>query len=107
MRFMVPLILLASALPLAAAAQTPEAAPAAPAAPAAATYSADSELGVLLDNAATKAVLNKYVPELINNDQIAQARAIPLRALQQYVGDMLTDEKLAQIDADLAKVPAK
>lgn len=72
-----------------------------------ATFSTtDSELGVLLDNADTKAVLMKHIPAMISNDQIAMARSMTLRSLQQYAGDVLTDATLAVIDADLAKVQA-
>lgn len=103
MRFIAPLLLLASGVPLAAAAQNSAPAPA----PATAAFSTNSDLGILLDNASTKAVLDKYIPEVISNDQITLARSMPLRALQPYVGDLLSDEKLAKIDADLAKIPAK
>ena len=39
--------------------------------------------------------------------QIDMARGLTLKALQGYAGDMLTDEALGKIDADLAKLPAK
>jgi hypothetical protein len=35
------------------------------------------------------------------------ARPMTLRQVQSYAPDMFTDEKLANIDAELAKVPAK
>lgn len=98
--------------PLAAQAQTaPSPAPAAPAAPAAPTgkvyNTTDYDLGTLLDNADTKAVLEKYIAAMVNNDQIGMARGMTLRSLQQYAGDTLTDELLAKIDADLAHIPVK
>lgn len=68
---------------------------------------AATPLGVLLDNADTKAVLDKHIPQLINNDQISQARGLTLKGLQAYAGEVLTDTVLAEIDADLAKVPVK
>lgn len=71
-------------------------------------YSAAStDLGTLLDNPATKAVLEKYVKDLISNPQIDMARAMTLKQLQSYAGDALTDDTLAKIDAELAKIPAK
>ncbi|MFC0205799.1 hypothetical protein [Novosphingobium soli] len=70
----------------------------------AAYSSAVSTLGDLLDNPATKAVLQKHVPDLIANSNIEMARGMTLRSLQSYAGDALTDAKLAAIDADLAKV---
>jgi para-nitrobenzyl esterase len=63
-----------------------------------------SDLGTLLDNPAAKAVLVKHVPALVGNDQIAMARSMTLKQLQSYAGDMLTDEKLALIQADLDRI---
>ncbi|MDE2403174.1 MAG: hypothetical protein KGM17_00475 [Sphingomonadales bacterium] len=68
---------------------------------------ADTDLGTLLDNPATKAVLSKYIADMISNPQIDMARSMTLRQLQSYAGDKLTDDTLAKIDAELAKVPAK
>ncbi|WP_037518594.1 hypothetical protein [Sphingomonas sp. LH128] len=73
---------------------------------AAPAYSTNSDLGTLLDNPATKAVLDKYIHEMISNPQIEMARSMTLRQLQAYSGDTLKDEVLAKIDADLAAVPA-
>jgi hypothetical protein len=77
------------------------------AAPAAATAkfsTASSTIGDLLDNAATKAVLTKYVPALVGNAQIEMARSMTLKQIQSYAGDSLTDEVLAKIDLDLAAI---
>jgi para-nitrobenzyl esterase len=93
----------------AAPAQPDSAAPAQPAAGASATaakYSTDStDIGTLLDNAATKAILVKYLPEVVNSDQIDMARNMTLKQIQPYATDTVTDAKLAQIDAELAKLP--
>jgi para-nitrobenzyl esterase len=67
---------------------------------------ADTDLGTLLDNPATKAVLSKYIAPMISNPQIDMARSMTLRQLQPYAGDQLTDDALAKIDAGLAQVPA-
>lgn len=64
----------------------------------------DTDIGTLLDNPATKAVLDKHVPALAANPQIAMARAMTLRQIQGFASDMLTDEILASIDTDLAKI---
>ncbi len=78
------------------------------AAPAAAHYTtADTDIGTLLDDPASKAILTKYLPDLVKSDQIDMARGMTLRSIQQYSSDMITDQKLAAIDADLAKLPAK
>lgn len=67
--------------------------------------SSDSLVGDLLDNPAAKAILIKHVPELKDNDQIDQARPMPLRSLQAYAPDTFTDQVYADIDADLATIP--
>ncbi|WP_449469050.1 hypothetical protein [Sphingobium chungangianum] len=67
--------------------------------------SADTELGVLLDNPAAKAIVEKYIPGMTSNDQVDMARAMTLKAIQQYAPDDVTDARLAAIDADLAKLP--
>jgi hypothetical protein len=80
---------------------------AAAAAPAAPALSSETPLGDLLDNPAAKAVLQKHIPDMIANPQIEMARSMSLKQMQGYAGDALPDAKLAEIDADLAKVPAK
>lgn len=97
--------------PALAAAQAPApAAPAKPAAPAAGkpAYSvAESNIGALLENDASKAVVFKHIPELAQaGDQLSQAAGFTLKDLQQFI-PTLTDKVLADIDAELAKVPAK
>ena len=93
----------ALALGAAAVAQTP---PAAPAAAPATGYSVKSTVGDLLDNPATKAVLEKYVPEVVSNPQIEQGRPFPLEGIAPYAPS-LTPEMLAKIDTDLKAIPAK
>lgn len=109
MRFLHLVAAMALIAPAAAFAQSTPAAPAAPAAAAgkAAFSTTDTDLGVLLDNPDTKAVLTKHIPAMVNNEQITMARSMTLRSLQQYAADTLTDPTLAAIDADLAKVLAK
>ena len=85
----------------------PAFAEAAATAPAPAWSTATSTIGDLLDNPATKAVLEKHVPEFVGNAQIEMARGMTLKAIQAFAGDALSDAKLAEIDADLAQVPAK
>ncbi len=82
------------------------AAPAA-AAPAAAFTTAGTDIGTLLDNAETKAVLDKLLPGLSTNEQIAMARPMTLRAVQQFAPDKITTEVLDQVDVELAKLKAK
>jgi para-nitrobenzyl esterase len=97
-------LMLTAAAPTAAFAQPAQAAPAAPAA----AYSTETtDIGTLLSNPATKAILDKNLPGFSANPQIDMARSMTLKSVQQYSPDMLTDAKLAAIDADLAKVPVK
>jgi hypothetical protein len=76
-------------------------------APAAANYTTENtEIGALLDDPAAKAVLTKHIPDVVSNPGIDQARSMTLKQVQQYSPD-LTDKVLAEIDVDLAKLPAK
>ena len=78
----------------------------APAAPAKAKYTVDeTDLGTLLDNPATKAIVEKHIPGMTTNDQVDMARGMSLKAIQQYAPDEVTDQRLAAINADLAKLP--
>lgn len=63
-------------------------------------------LGDMLDDPAAKAVLNKYIPDVISSPQIGMGRGMTLAALAQYI-PTLTEEMMAKIDADLAALPAK
>jgi hypothetical protein len=64
---------------------------------------ADSTMGELTANPKAKDVLNKYIPEIVANPQMEQAKAMTLRSLQQYAPN-ITDDLLKKIDADLAKI---
>lgn len=92
------------AFPLAAAqaSDTP-----APATAPASFSTAATDIGTLMDNPATRAVLDKYIKEMIASPQIAQARGLTLQQLKGFTGDALTDETLAKIDADLATIKGK
>ena len=100
---MFALALVFLAMPGSVAAADAVAAPA----PAAHYTTTETMLGTLLDDPAAKAVLEKYIPTLIKNEQIDMARGMTLKLLQSYVAESLTDDTLAKIDADLAKLPAK
>lgn len=103
---------LGTVLALAAGPALAQSAPARPAA-AAPSYSTDTtQLGTLVDNPATKAVLLKHIPEMINGlgENLERASGMTLKemqgALKTYSPDALPDAKLAAIDADLAQIPA-
>ena len=63
-----------------------------------------TDIGTLLDTPQTKAVLDAHLPEFATNPQVEMARSFTLKQLQGYVPDTFTDEVLAKIDADLAKI---
>jgi hypothetical protein len=44
---------------------------------------------------------------MLSGDQIDMARSMTLKGIQPYAADRVTDKALAQIDAELAKLPAK
>jgi len=69
-----------------------------------------SPIGVLFENEAAKAIVAKHLPDLMRSDDIAdRASGMTLwelrEALQAYAPDLLSDEKLAEIDVELAKLP--
>lgn len=68
---------------------------------------AATPLGTLMDDPGAMAVLEKHVPMLIANEQIKMARQITLKDIQGFAPNALSDELMAAIDADLAKLPAK
>ncbi len=104
--FAVAALALVSLNAAAAFAATP--APAATAPASAPKYTtADTEIGTLLDDPAAKAIIEKHIPGLVGNDQIDMARTMTLRAIQPFAEAEVTDERLAAIDAELAKLPAK
>jgi len=100
------LIAAAAAISITTVTAFAQTAPAAPAAPAKAKYTVEeTDLGTLLDNPATKAIVEKHIPGMTTNDQVDMARGMSLKAIQQYAPDDVTDQRLAAIDADLAKLP--
>lgn len=68
---------------------------------------ADTDIGTLLDDPAAKAVFVKYLPDVAKSPSIDQARSMTLKSIQQFKPDMITDKALADMDADLAKLPVK
>lgn len=65
---------------------------------------AGTPLGTLMDDPDAKAVLEAHIPALIANEQIQMARQITLKDIQGFAPDALSDDTLAAIDADLAKI---
>jgi len=100
----------AAALAATPALASTEAAPAAHdhadhAAPAASAFSVETtDIGTLLDNPATKAILIKHIPEMAGNPQIEMARPMTLKQVQGFAPDAFSDELLGKIDADLKAI---
>jgi para-nitrobenzyl esterase len=69
-------------------------------------YTEDTAVGTLLDDPQAKAVLQKYLPDLITSDRIDKARGMSLRQMRQFAPDKLSDDTLKTIDAELAKLNA-
>ncbi len=71
-----------------------------------AAYSvANSTIGELLDNPATRAVLAEHLPMVVEMAGAGPARNMTLTGVRHFSSD-ITDELLEAIDADLAMIPA-
>ena len=64
-----------------------------------------SKLGELIDNLQTKAIFEKYFPEVVNHPQINEGLDLTLPDVVQYLPDVVTPEKLAAMDAELKVLP--
>ena len=67
---------------------------------------AETTLGVLLEDPAAKAIIDKHIPGLTDNPSISLAAGMTLKALQAMAGDKVTDEMLAAVDADFKAMQA-
>jgi para-nitrobenzyl esterase len=100
------LVSLALMVALPAAWAQEAAAPAPPQTEVASKYSIKtSTLGQLLDNPQTKALFEKYFPEVAHHPQINEGLDLTLPDVVQYLPDVVTPEKLAAMDADLKIIP--
>jgi hypothetical protein len=68
------------------------------------SFSIESKLGDLLDNEATKAILEKHLPGISAHPQIAMGKGFALSMVAKFSGGLITEEALAKIGADLASV---
>jgi hypothetical protein len=77
-------------------------------APQAARYSVETTpCGKLIDDPAAAAILERLIPTVWGNSMFQSAgRELTLRAIQQYE-PVLTEAKLAEIQAELDKIPVK
>jgi para-nitrobenzyl esterase len=67
--------------------------------------SQETPIGELLDNPATRAVLEKLVPTFVHAERVDEARPMTIREVQPYAAETFTEEIIAKIDAELAKIP--
>src|SRR5687768_5091575 len=74
----------------------------------AAHYSVETTLvGKLIDDPAAAAILQRLIPTVWANQMFqSQGRELTLKAIQQFEA-VLTDAKLAEIQAEFDKIPAK
>lgn len=75
-----------------------------PAPPPGMLSTAHSSIGDLIDNPAARAILDRRLPGFSGNPQLEQARGFTLPMLQAYLPSV-TNEVLAAIDGDLARLP--
>ena len=64
-----------------------------------------STLGQLVENPATKALLEKYFPEVAHHPQFNEGLGLTLPDVVQYLPDVVTPPKLAAMDAELKAIP--
>lgn len=77
-------------------------APAAPAATITAKYSVQTTtMGEMVANPQTKALLEKYFPEVINHPQFNEGLGLTLPDIVQYLPDVVTPPKMAAMDVEL------
>src|SRR6188768_2293572 len=68
---------------------------------------AGTPVGKLIDDPAAAAILQKLIPTVWANEMFQSAgRDLTLKAIQQYEA-VLTDAKLAEIQAEFDKIPAR
>ncbi|WP_156139578.1 hypothetical protein [Sphingomonas sp. 35-24ZXX] len=66
-----------------------------------------TNLGMLLDDPAAKAVIDNRIPGLSSEPQIDLGRSLTLLALMEFVPDRITTETLVAIQTDLNTLPPK
>jgi para-nitrobenzyl esterase len=68
------------------------------------TFSADTNVGELLAEPKAKAILDKHIPEFSPNPLVRAMHDMPLTSVLGYSGGTITPERIAAINADLAKL---
>jgi hypothetical protein len=65
------------------------------------SFSIESKLGDLLDNEATKAILEKHMPGISTHPQIGMGKGFALSMVAKFSGGMITEEMLQKVNAEL------
>lgn len=65
------------------------------------SLSINSNLGTLLDNAASKSILEKHLPGISAHPQVAMGRGFALKMVAGFSNGLITNEALDKIEADL------
>ncbi len=91
------------ATPVAVVAQTaPTSAPAP--APAAARLTIDSSIETIAANPKGKAILDANFPGMVAHESYAMFKGMSLKQVQPYANGRITDEQVAKVAAELAKL---
>lgn len=90
-----------AAAPVAANAQTETAVPAPAASATPAALNGDSPIEAVAAIPAGKAALEKHLPEVLPHPAYEQFKGMSLRQLAPLAGGLITDEKIAAVEADL------
>ena len=61
----------------------------------------ESEIGALLDFSEARELLDRHIPGLADLRQIAVARPLTLIDIKPYYPELITDKRLAELDAEL------
>mgnify|MGYP001165249469 CR=1 FL=1 len=67
-------------------------------------FNLDTPIGTLIADERSRAVLDKHLPGLSTDENLAKFKTMSLREFQPYTGGKLTDEMLKQVGADLAEI---
>lgn len=68
---------------------------------------ADTPIGILLDDPDARAILERHIPAFTRGGQVNMIRGVSLKSIQGYALQVLTDQALAEIDSELVKLTPK
>jgi para-nitrobenzyl esterase len=63
-------------------------------------------IGTLLKDPQAAAVIEKQIPGFTTDSRVGMAAGMTLRQVQRFRPNIVTDEKLAAMDLEFAKIPA-